>query len=180
MIGSINLDDVFYAKSFVFITINYFSFKIRLYLFILPWQESFYYLIFRKQTSIEQSLCQNRKFFRVVTFRDSYFFGGVIAQNKDIYRRTPLIEAGTSAQHQLFQKSFIFEKPTFPGELPFQGCHFFKRRYFLQQQPFLKGYFLTTYFFRRVAISKLNFLSTATLIIYQLAIKRAPYELSTL
>ena len=37
------------------------------------------YLIFRNETSTEQPLCENRKFFRAVTFRNSYFFGGVIA-----------------------------------------------------------------------------------------------------
>ena len=76
-------------------------------------------LIFRNETSTEQPFCKNSKFFRVATFRNSYFFGGVIAWNKDIYRRAPLIKAGTSAQHQLFQKSYIFEKLTFPGELQF-------------------------------------------------------------
>ena len=99
---------------------------------------------------------RNRTFFRAVTFRSSFFFGRVVAQNKDIYRRVPLIEAGTFAQHQLFQKSCVFEKPTFPGELPFQNGHFFKRRFLLQQQPFQKSHFLTTYFFRRVAIRWLH------------------------
>ena len=134
------------------------------------------YLIFKDETSTEQPLCENRKFFKAVTSRNSYFFGGVIAQNKDNYRRAPLIEAGTSAQHQLLQKSYIFEKPAFPGEISFWSGHFFKRCYLLQQQPFQKcqgrgRYFLTTYFFRRVAISQLRFLSKATRTVYQLVIK---------
>ena len=37
------------------------------------------YLIFRNETSTEQPLCENKKFFRAVTFRNSYFFVGVIA-----------------------------------------------------------------------------------------------------
>ena len=129
------------------------------------------YLIFRNETSTQQPLCENRKFFRAITFRNSYFFGGVIAQSKDIYRRAPLIEAGTSAQHQLFQKSYIFKKPTFPEEPPFQSGNFFKRRNLLQKKAFQEGYFLATCFFIKVAILQLLFLSTATLTIYQLVIK---------
>ena len=37
------------------------------------------YLIFRNETSTKQPLCEYRKFFRAVTFRKSYLFGGVIA-----------------------------------------------------------------------------------------------------
>ena len=68
------------------------------------------YLIFRNETSNEQPLCENRKFFRAVPFRNSNFYGGVIAQNKDIYRRAPLIEAGTSAfsKNILFLESYLF------------------------------------------------------------------------
>ena len=128
-------------------------------------------LIFMNETSTEQPLCENRKFFRAVPFQNSYFSGGVIAQNKDIYKRAPLIEARNSAQHQLFQKRYIFEKPTFAGELTFQSGCFFKKRHLLQQQHFQKSYFLTAYFFRRVAISLLRFLSSATLTIYQFVIK---------
>ena len=78
------------------------------------------YLIFRNQTSNEQLFCENRKFFRAVTFRSNYFFREAIAQNKDICTRAPLIEAGTSTQHQLFRKSYIFEKPTFPESYLFE------------------------------------------------------------
>ena len=77
------------------------------------------YLIFRNKTSTEQPYCKNSKFFRAVTFQNSYFLGGVIAWNKDIYGRAPLIKADTSTQNQHFQKSYIFEKPSFPGGLPF-------------------------------------------------------------
>ena len=96
------------------------------------------YLILLSETSTEQPLLENRKFFRAVTFRNSYFYSGGIAQNKDIQRRANLQVAGASAQHQLFQKSYIFEKanfsekkysalPTFSGKLPFQSGYFFKR-----------------------------------------------------
>ena len=137
-------------------------------------------LIFWSETYTEQSLVENRKFFRAVTFRNSHFFGGEIAQNKDIYRRAPLSKK--LLLHQLFQKSSIFEKAdfsekkysafsTFSEELPFQSGHFFKRHYLLQQLLFQKSYFLTTYFFRRVPTSQPRFLSTATLTFYQLVIK---------
>ena len=36
------------------------------------------YLIFSNETSTGQPLCENRKFFRAVTFWNSYVFGGVI------------------------------------------------------------------------------------------------------
>ena len=36
------------------------------------------YLISRNEASTEQPLCENRKFFREVTFQKSYFFGGLI------------------------------------------------------------------------------------------------------
>ena len=39
------------------------------------------------ETSTEQPLLENKKFFRAVTFWKSHFFGGGIAQNKDIYKR---------------------------------------------------------------------------------------------
>ena len=44
------------------------------------------------------------------------------------------------------------------------------RCYLLYQLPFQKSYFLTIYFFRRVIISQLCFLFTATLPIYQLVV----------
>ena len=77
------------------------------------------YLVFRNETFTRQLLCEKRKLFRAVAFWNSYFFVGAVASNKDIYRRASLIEAGTSVQHQLFQQSYIFEKPTFSRELLF-------------------------------------------------------------
>ena len=116
------------------------------------------FLIFRNETSAEQPLLENRKFFRAVPFRNSHFFGGGIAQNKNIYRRAPLskqallhiisfFRRATSSKKLIFQKRNITYFLLFPKSYPFQRGHFFKRRYLLQQLPFQKSYFLTTYFF---------------------------------
>ena len=88
---------LYYWRSYFFTLLNYFGKTIALleHLFIravaffkeLRFRKSYFlatvifseYLIFRNQTSTKQPLCENRKFFRVVTFRNSYFFGGLIA-----------------------------------------------------------------------------------------------------
>ena len=95
------------------------------------------YLIFRNETSNEQQLCENRKFFRAVPFRNSYLFGGVIAQNKDIYRRAPLIEAGTSAfsKNILFLESYLFWAATFSYELLSHNILFQRSCYFIAALP---------------------------------------------
>ena len=139
------------------------------------------YLVFRSETSTEQPLLESRKFFRAANFRNSHFFGEAIAQNKDIYKRAPsskqvLLHSISFFRRATTSKKLIFERKIFRlsyffGELPFQSGHFFKIYYLLQQPPFQKSYFPTTFFFRRVAISQLRFLSTATLTIYQLVIK---------
>ena len=77
-------------------------------------------------------------------------------------QKSYFLEGDSSAQQQLFQKSEILEKatfsekqysvlPTFSGELPSIAT------------TFSESYFLTTYYFRRVTISQLQFFSTATL-----------------
>ena len=88
---------LYYWRSYFFTLLNYFDKTVALleHLFIRPvaffkelrFRKSYFlatvifseYLIFRNQTSTKQSLCENRKFFRVVTFWNSYFFGGLIA-----------------------------------------------------------------------------------------------------
>ena len=121
--------------------------------------------------------------FRAVSFRNTYLFGGENVQSKDIQKRATFSkQVATSAQHQIFQKSYLLETanftekqystlPIFCGELPFQSGYFFKKAYFPQQLPFEKSYSFITYFFKRDTISQLRFLSTATLDIYQLIIK---------
>ena len=72
---------------------------------------------------------------------------------------------GTSVQHQLFQKSYIFLKKNFPEKKILRITYFFEKM--LQQVPFQKSYFLTTYFYRRVTTSQLCFLSALAVTIYQ-------------
>ena len=115
------------------------------------------YLIFRNETSTEQPLCENRKFFREVTFGNSYFFGEVIAQNKHICRRAPSIEAGTSVQHQLFQKGYIFKKLFFqkrniPHYLLFLESYLFREATFSKDITFY-----SSNLFRRASFSQHTF-----------------------
>ena len=88
---------LYYWRSYFFTLLNYLDKTVALleHLFIravaffkeLRFRKSYFlaavifseYLIFRNQTSTKQSVCENRKFFRVVTFRNSYFFGRLIA-----------------------------------------------------------------------------------------------------
>ena len=99
------------------------------------------YLIFRNKTSTEKSLCENRKFFRAVTFWASQFFCRVIDQNKGIYRRAPLIGAGTSVQYQFFQESYIFEKPNFLESYLFRAATFLKNVTFYSSKLFRRATF---------------------------------------
>ena len=80
----------------------------------------------QSETSVEQALLQNRKFFTAVTFWNSYIFGRGIVYNNDIYR-------GATFSKQVllqFQKNYILEKANFSekqysalpissGKLPF-------------------------------------------------------------
>ena len=136
---------------------------------------------FRSETSTEQPLLENTKFFTAVTFRNSYIF-----QRNSLGQRylknSHFFKASTSAQHQSFKKSYILEKvnfsekeysalPTFFPELSFSSGYFFKRLYLLQKLPFQKSCFFATYFFRRFTISQLLCLFTGTILIYLLVIK---------
>ena len=162
---------------------NYFF---RAAVFFLLFQNSHFFravifleqLLFQSENSTEQPLLENKKFFKAVTSRNSYFSLFRLKISKKSY----FFKAGTHAQYQLFQKSYILEKPnfsekqysllpTFSGELPFQSGYFFKSRYLLQQLLFQKSYIFITYFFRRVTISQLRFFSTAALLIYLFVIK---------
>ena len=85
---------------------------------------------FSERNFYRAALYENRTFFRAVTFRSSLFFGGVIAYNKDIYRRAPLIEADTSARISFFRRaafskslhfldSYLFRTATFSKDVSF-------------------------------------------------------------
>ena len=153
---------------------------------------------FFKIITFPQLLFQNNFFFRVNLLQSSHFLRTEVLQgsyfSKELYfwrrnclkktylQKSYFFKAGISAQHQLFQESYVLAKAnnsekqysvlhTFSVELSFQSGHFFKRRYLLQQLPFQKSYFFTRCFFRRVNISQLRFLSTAALLIYLLVIK---------
>ena len=88
---------------------------------------------------------------------------------------------GTSAQHQLFQKSYSFEKANFSYKKILCIFCFFYRATFVERSLFQQSLSsiaatfleepLSHNFFRRVAISQLQFLSSDTLYIYQLVIK---------
>ena len=116
-------------------------------------------LLLQGETYTEQPLLENRKFFRAVRPFWCRNFSKYIYLQKSYF-----LEAGSSAHHQLFQKSHILEKatfsekhysalPTFSGELPFHRGDFSKTRYLPQKLHFQKSYFLITYVFKRVTIS---------------------------
>ena len=65
-------------------------------------------LLFRSETSTEQSLIKNGKFFKAFTFRNSYFFGKEIVQNKDTYRMAS------------FSKQVLLQSIAFSQELHFR------------------------------------------------------------
>ena len=114
-------------------------------------------LLFQSKTSTEQLPLGKKKFFGEATFRNSYlFWRRNCLEWRYLQKSCYFFEAGTSAQHQLFQKSYIlgekkqfFRKAIFRithffGELRFYSSYFFKRRYLLQQQPFQKSCFFAT------------------------------------
>ena len=105
--------------------------------------------LLRTKISTKDLPCRNRYFCIVVAFSEQLDFEKVnFPENKQSALSTFLGEPSLS-----------------------RAAIFFKRRYILQQLPFQKSYFLTTYFFRRVAISLLCFFYTATLTIYQSVIR---------
>ena len=95
-------------------------------------------LLFQSETSTEQPLLENRKFFRVVTFRNNYLFGGGIVWNNVsteelLFRSRYFCTASTFSEELHFGKKLISQKRNIPhytffsGELPFQNGYFFKR-----------------------------------------------------
>ena len=92
-------------------------------------------------------------------FRIKLYKKELLFQSRHFCTASTFSEKLRSGKNRFFRKS-IYALPTFSGELSFQSNYFFKRRYLLQKLPFEKGYFFTTCFFRRVAISQLRFLST--------------------
>ena len=66
------------------------------------------HLIFWSETSTEQPLLLNRKFFRAVTFPNKYFFWWRNYLEERYLQKSLFFEARTSAHHQLLFR--IFEK----------------------------------------------------------------------
>ena len=95
--------------------------------FFSPFSEQ---LLFRRsETSTEQPLLDNRKFFIAVTFRNSFFFEGTV-YNKDIYRRATFSKQVLLHSIIYFRRVTLWRKanfsekqysvlPTFSGELSF-------------------------------------------------------------
>ena len=104
----------------------------------------------------------------------------IYAKMKSKYcKKANFFKAGTSAQDQPFRKAAFLKKLIFQ-KIMFRITYFFWRAIFLEQLLFQKtlpsiaatfSEELTTYFFRRVAVSQLRLLSTVTLLIHSLVIK---------
>ena len=119
------------------------------------------YLLFQSEPSTQKPDLESRKFFSAVTFQNSY-------------------SQKTSTEELLFRSRFFcttstfsktLEKATFPEKknshhLLFLESYlciaFFINCYLLLQLHFYKRFFITRYHFRRVTISQIPFLSTAT------------------
>ena len=119
------------------------------------------YLLFQSEPSTQKPDLESRKFSSAVTFQNSY-------------------SQKTSTEELLFRSRFFcttstfsktLEKATFPEKknshhLLFLESYlciaFFINCYLLLQLHFYKRFFITRYHFRRVTISQIPFLSTAT------------------
>ena len=88
-----------------------------------------------------------------------------------IWKHLFFIVTGKTCYNSNVWKKLIFQKSNIPHYLPFPESCLFKRANFLKDATFYSSYFFTTYFFVRVTISQLRFLSTFTLLIYSLVIK---------
>ena len=92
-------------------------------------------LLFQVETSTEQPPLENKEFLRAVT---ATFLTKKLFRIK-ISTQELLLEAGISAQHQVFQKSYTlensesFRKKIFHATHVFWKANFFKRRYLLYQ-----------------------------------------------
>ena len=153
---------------------------------------------FRTVTSSQQLFFQSSYFFRVKPLPSSHFLRRGSLQGSYFSERLPFwwrdgldkkhlkkiyfLEASTSAQHQLFLKSYFlgtanfsekqyFTLPTFSGELLFRVAIFSKDLTFLSSYISRRATFLQHTFSEETLFSQLHFLSTATLPIYQLVTK---------
>ena len=118
--------------------------------------------IYRRATFLNHVLLHSINFIRIDTFSTK-----VRIQNRYLFRTITLLEKAN------FSKRNNSKMHTFSGELLFQSGYFFKRPVFSLAVTVSEELLFTTYFFGKFTISQLQLLSTATLPIYQLVIKRA-------
>ena len=122
--AAISSEHLIFLRSFFFAAVTFFSKQ----------------LLFQGKTYFGQLPHENREFFRVVTFWNSYLFSRGIVQNKYIYRRATFSKQVLLQNISFFRKGKFWKKAnfsvkqysalaTFSGELPFQSSYFLKRRY---------------------------------------------------
>ena len=115
------------------------------------------YLIFWSETSTEQQLLENRKLFRAVTqllFGIATFLAEELLRIKMSAEELLCRSRNNKVQHQLYQKSYIFEKVNFQKiKIP----HFllFLESFFLEKPLFQKA--LPSYLFKRATFSQQTF-----------------------
>ena len=110
--------------------------------------------VFHSKTSTEETLLENRKFFKALTIWNSYCFGGAIVQNKDkhlrkiyffeallhsidIFRRATFwkklfFHKNNILDYLLFLESYLFREATFSKSVIFYSSYLFRRANFLQ------------------------------------------------
>ena len=132
--------------------------------------------IFSEQLLFQSEGLPSSQFLRIGSFLSQFvgtatFSMKELVQNKDIYRKTIFIEAGTSTLQELFQNRYFFNKGTFSKEVFFHMnynnnqyyyCiiislvsyfHVFQNSYFLEKF-FRKAIFRITYSFWRATFSE--------------------------
>ena len=139
-------------------------------------------LLLQSETSTEQPLLQNRELSGQLPFETATFLVEELFRKKDIYRRATfskqvILHIINFSRKAIFWKKLIIQKSnTLYYLLLLESCFLeqqplFQRRYLLYHFTFQKTCFFTRYFFRRVNISQLRFLSTAILLTYLLVNK---------
>ena len=113
-------------------------------------------LFFQSEISTKQPSLENRKIFRVASFRNSY---SATFLAKELFRikiqKSYFFEAATSAQHQLFQKSCILEKKRFVQKSNIPHQPLFLESYLFSAASFSKDViFYSSYHFEKATFSQ--------------------------
>ena len=103
-------------------------------------------LIFLSETSTKQPLIENRKCFREVSSRNSYFFGARITYSKVIYRRAllfkqVLLHSISFYRRVTFSKKLTFQKRSILNYLLFLKSYLFRVATFQQTLPSIAAFF---------------------------------------